>query len=267
MTMPPPPPTPPPLYPTAPPPLDNPHAWELVTSPGNVFTVVVPRGWFRDLQQRQTGPASVVRWAVTGSPDGATTIITADPDIPDFVAPGAPARPGAAVMAAAPAEQWAQNYLTFNLGQKPDFRITHQAASQSTQTHMRALREDGAINFTWDSAAEVSATYTEGDVTRSVAVIAWTGGGDFGEWTARAIRVLSSGDARAFVPAALKITHSLELTPGERLRQGFGGENAAWLGAWGKKAARGLNKAVEDIGGNRQQPPRPPQPPGDQPRT
>ena len=218
--------------------------------------MTVPRGWFRDLQQRQTGQSTFVRWAAVASPDGGPTIITDDPDIPPFVTPGAPGLPGqqpASVMDPAPAELWAQTSLTFNLGQRPDFAITNQRPSEAMLNHMRALRDNGGAQFSWDTAAEVSASYTEGDQTRTVVVIAWTGGGDMGEWTARAIRILSSGDAAAYVPAALKVAHSVELTPGERLRQGFSGENKAWLGAWGKKAARGLNKVVEDIGGNKQQ--------------
>ncbi|MGD8214444.1 hypothetical protein [Aestuariimicrobium sp. Y1814] len=241
-----------PADPGAPPHPNNPHGWELATSPGNAFTVQVPRGWFRDLQQRQTGQSSFVRWAVTTSPDQATTIITADPDIPWFVAPGAPStNPQAATLDPAPAEQWATTYLNYNLGSKEGFEITNQQPSQEMLDWLRTQRDDGAINFTWDSAAQLDAQYTEAGATRTVTVLAWTGGDDQGNWTARAVRILSAGDSTAFVPAALKVSRSLELTPGERMRQGFSGENKAWLGAWGKKAARGINKAFDDLGGKK----------------
>lgn len=262
--------TPPPATnPNSPPEVANPHLWELATSAAQSFTVVVPRGWYRDLQQRQTGPASFVRWATTSSPDGGTTIITADPDIPPFLSPGAPGPqpplPGTTTMEAAQAEQWAQTYLSFNLGAKPDFEITEQQPSEAMLNLMRQQRDDGAVKFSWDSAAAVAARYTDGEVTKNVVVLTWTGGGDLGEWQARAIRILSTADARQFVPTALKVASSLELTPGERLRQGFSGENKAWLGAWGKKASDRLSKAVEGIGSNN--PPPPPQqyPPTNQP--
>lgn len=270
-----------PPMPPGPPDPHNPHGWELATSPANSFTVQVPRGWNRDLQQRQTGPTSFVRWASTTSPDGATTIITADPDIPWFVAPGGhSAHPQAVTMDPAPAEQWANTYLNYNLGSRTDFEITNQRASEEMLNWLRRQRDNGEISFTWESGAAVEARWSEGETTRNVTVLAWTGGDDAGGWTARAVRILSSGDANAFVPAALKVAQSVELTPGERVRQGFSGENKAWLGAWGKKAARGINKAFEDIGGSKtpppppqqgygygQQPPPPPEQYPGQPRT